>query len=298
MKEVARFIIFTILLSLVSFTLTNFRVQDQSYLYADGSMTEQDILELNQNKSFMPSYFAFLKSIVTLNFGSTLAGENVGSHILKRLEPTLHLALFSILTGSILGIFLGLLSVYIDKKWITLVLVYFSNLILSTPIFVVSIVILLVFFVKLNLLPPGGYVSYHLSYLLLPGFALGSRVFARIFFYTFTEGSKEIRSNYIVYLKARGYTLERIVFKHIFIKIFPILFVFILIDFSSLLSGAIIVEDIFFFPGIGKSLYYSIKALDTNLLRAILFYSGIVFYFFTRIARHIQKKSTGNLEVL
>jgi hypothetical protein len=124
----------------------------------------------------------------------------------------------------------------------------------------------------------------------LPGVALGSRVFARIFYFTLDEGKKEKNSDYIFFLQTRGFGQNRIVFYYIFRKIFPLILIFILIDFSSLLSGSIIVEEIFFFPGIGKSIFYAVKSLDENLLRALLFYSGIIFYILTRSAKKIQFK--------
>ncbi|MBP9889479.1 MAG: ABC transporter permease subunit, partial [Leptospiraceae bacterium] len=169
-------------------------------------------------------------------------------------------------------------------------LLFLSRLILSTPIFVVSILLFLFFFLYLGILPPGGYEAGNIMYLILPGIALGSRVFARIFYISLDEGKKEKDSDYFFFLQTRGFSRARIVFYYIFRKIFPLILIFILIDFSSLLSGSILVEEIFFFPGIGKSLYYAVKSLDENLLRALLFYSGIVFYILTRTAKKLQFK--------
>lgn len=61
-------------------------------------------------------------------------------------------------------------------------------------------------------------------------------------------------------------------------------------DFSSLLSGAMVVEEIFFYPGIGKSTYTAIKNMDENLLIALLLYSGTIFYLLNRVARYFQSK--------
>jgi peptide/nickel transport system permease protein len=286
--------LFVVLLSFVSFLLTDFRVKDQSYQYADSSISQEDIEAMQKNRGFVSSLFSYYGGLFYLDFGMTLSGENVLAHISKRLPPSLVLSLVSVCVGSALGIFLGLTCVYTDRIWFPKLVLGFAGMILSTPIFVVSVVLLLIFFVKLGLLPPGGYKHGDISYIILPAAALGSRVFARMVYYTYSEGLKEKLSEYSVLLQARGFSQLRIIYKHIFLKVFPLLFVFILIDFSSLLSGAIIVEEIFLFPGIGKSMYYAIKTMDQNLLRAILLYSGLVFYISTRTARYISAKALGN----
>ena len=76
----------------------------------------------------------------------------------------------------------------------------------------------------------------------------------------------------------------------------PLIIILIILDLSSLLSGAMIVEEIFFFPGIGKSTFTAIKNMDENLLRALLIYSGIIFYCMTRFARFLQFKLTNIYE--
>ncbi|EMF74419.1 ABC transporter, permease domain protein [Leptospira interrogans serovar Pyrogenes str. L0374] len=102
-----------------------------------------------------------------------------------------------------------------------------------------------------------------------------------------------MKSPYIKVLRARGYSKNRILWNHILLKILPLLVVLILLDFSSLLSGAMIVEEIFFFPGIGKSMYYAIQTMDAELLSALLFYSGLTFYIFSRVSIRFQESLTG-----
>ena len=65
--------------------------------------------------------------------------------------------------------------------------------------------------------------------------------------------------------------------------------VIVILDLGSLLSGAIVVEEIFFFPGIGRSLYYSIKSMDRELLSVLLVYSGVMVYVMNRIGFMYQE---------
>lgn len=289
-REVLQFLFFLFFLTIVITIITNIRAKDKSYLYADSGLEVSDIQELTSQVSSLESFYNSMRSLFFLEFGKTESGEDVTNHILKKVTPTLHLSLFAILFGSITAIFFALVCIYYQIELLEFFFLFLSKFILSTPIFVVSILLFLFFFLYLGILPPGGYEAGNLSYLVLPGIALGSRVFARIYYLTLSEGKKEQESDYIFFLLSRGFGRRRIVFYYIFRKIFPLILIFILIDFSSLLSGSILVEEIFFFPGIGKSLYYAVKSLDENLLRALLFYSGIVFYVLTRTAKILQFK--------
>jgi peptide/nickel transport system permease protein len=287
-REIAHFAIFILCLSILISIITTIRSQDKSFLYAESSLEQSDILELANKTSYVKSFVDSMHSLFFLDFGKTESGESVSSHIGKKIFPTIQLSFFAIFLGSVTSISTALACIYFDMQVLENFFLFLSRLILSTPIFVVSILLFLFFFLYLGVLPPGGYEPGNITYLILPGIALGSRVFARIFYISLDEGKKEIDSDYFFFLQTRGIGRARIVFYYIFRKILPLLLIFILIDFSSLLSGSILVEEIFFFPGIGKSLYYAVKSLDENLLRALLFYSGIVFYILTRIAKNLQ----------
>lgn len=289
-REFVHFIVFLFCLTILISIITSIRSNDKGYLYAESGMDASDIKELASKNSFFDSFKDSIKSIIFLDFKKTESGENVSSHIKKKIFPTIQLSLFAILFGSITSIFAALSCIYYEISLLESALLFLSKLILSTPIFVVSILLFLFFFLYLGVLPPGGYEAGKIEFLILPGIALGSRVFARIFYISLDQGKKEKSSDYFFFLQTRGFSKSRIVYYYIFRKIFPLVLIFILIDFSSLLSGSILVEEIFFYPGIGKSLYYAVKALDENLLRALLFYSGVVFYFLTRTAKKLQYK--------
>ncbi|MCE9500625.1 MAG: ABC transporter permease [Leptospira sp.] len=295
MKEFCKFILFFILLSFFSVFFTRVRIQDKEFLHADSGITLTDLEKLKTSGSFVSSYSDFVISLVTYREVLTASGENVRHHLLDRFLPTAYLALFSVFSGSFCGVFFSILAVYLKSEPLTAALKFLSVMILSTPVFVVSVILLLVFFLKLGILPPGGFNGWDLRYLLLPGIALGSRVFARIFLYSHSEVLLTLDSPYILFLRSRGFGEARILFKHVFLKIFPLLIILILVDLSSLLSGAIIVEEIFFFPGIGKSMYQGIKSMDENLLRFLLFYSGFIFYILIFLSKKIQTSVTGKL---
>jgi len=294
--ESIRFLSFIIILLIVTSILTSLRIKDSLYLLTDSGVKEKDISSLRKIKTTTEVFSDSIYSFFFLDFGKTLTGESVNSHILERLEPTFVLSFFAILVGSFFGILFFLLVIYFNNTYFESFFLFFSKLILSTPIFLFAILLFIIFFLELGLLPPGGYERGDISYLILPGLSLGIRTVARIFIFGTEESKAEINSPLIRILKTRGYSQHIIVFKYIFYKVLPLIIILIILDLSSLLSGAMIVEEIFFFPGIGKSTFTAIKNMDENLLRALLIYSGIIFYCMTRFARFLQFKLTNIYE--
>ncbi|EQA45614.1 ABC transporter, permease protein [Leptospira broomii serovar Hurstbridge str. 5399] len=293
LEEARRFLVFIVLLSAVSVLFSQLRSLDREFLNADSGITSEDSRSLSVQKSFIDSYLSFWKGILRFDLGPTESGDPVLSHIGSRFLPTFHLASFAIIWSVLFAIGFAFFALLLKSSWLRIFLETLSQIILSTPIFVFAVVLLVLFFFILGWLPPGGYESWNSSYVILPGLALGSRVWARLFRFSFGMAETESSSAYVTVLRARGYSPMRILFRHILLKILPVLLVLILLDFSSLLSGAIVVEEIFFFPGIGKSMYHAIRTMDAPLLSALLFYSGTVFYILTRISERVRDSLLG-----
>jgi peptide/nickel transport system permease protein len=265
------------------------RLEDKSSLYADISISEKDLESLNVKTDFQSNLHSLLRAMFFFEFGKTDSGEDVLTHILTKTSASLYIAIIATLFGSFLGIFFSLLYFFVPKIISSLFSLSFKT-ILSTPIFIISILLFLFFFYYLGILPPGGFEKKQFVYLILPSLALGSRLGSRLYFFSLNEIQKEKTADYIFFYKANGATKTYIYFNLILKKILPFLLVFILLEFCSLLSGSLIVEEIFSFPGIGKSMYYAAKVLDQSLLQSILLFTGILFYIFTRTAKLIQKK--------
>jgi len=287
-----RFFLFLFILSIVAFSLANFRSQDKDFLYADTSFS------LGQKSAeevpLWMRYGFFWKKLLWESGGKTNSGETVYEFLLPRLLPTFHLAFFSLGLGICLGIFLPLGLLPLKRK--ELFFSIFSKtaeVILSTPIFVLGVLLLVFFFFRWELLPPGGYESGNFLYVILPGIALGSRVFARLFLYCAPEFQKEWESPYAFVQRTRGASLWDMVWLGVFWKYFPLLVILVLLDLGSLLSGAMVIEELFFFPGLGRALFYAIKTMDTDLLSVLLIYSGLVFYAFQRVGDFLRKRTSG-----
>lgn len=286
-KEINRFFFFFLFLTLLSIALVRLRVVDKAFTYADSGLSISAIEELTVNTSFLEDYKNLLLTIVLLREGKTEGGENVIDHLTERLIPTLQISILAILFGVVLSILMSLNFLEYPRisSWIDT----FSKMILSTPIFIFALFVLILFFYKWEILPPGGYKAGEISYLILPSLSLGVRVYARLQLFLSTEGRVEWESPFFKLLKTRGIPMRLILYKNLFPKLLPTFLVIVILDLGSLLSGAMVVEEIFFFPGIGRSLYYSIKSMDRELLSVLLVYSGAMVYVMNRIGYIYQE---------
>lgn len=281
-KEFFRFLIFFLFLSLLSLALVRLRVVDKAYQYTDSGLSEETIKELSSKTSFSEDFFDLYAYLFLIKEGKTESGENVLSHLADRILPTLQISILAILFGIITSI---LFSMYfLDSPKLLSATDFISKFILSTPIFIFSLFLLIFFFYKWEILPPGGYKFGSISYLILPSLSLGVRVYARLQLFLSSQARIELESPLFKLLETRGIPRNTILFKNLFPKLLPTFIVLVILDLGSLLSGAMVVEEIFFFPGIGRSLFYAIKSMDQVLLSILLVYSGSIIYLMNRTA--------------
>lgn len=269
-------------LSLLSLALVRLRVVDKAYQYTDSGLSEDTIKELSSKTSFTEDFFDLYAYLFLIKEGKTESGENVLSHLADRILPTLQISILAILFGVITSI---LFSMYfLDSPKLLSATDFISKFILSTPIFIFSLFLLIFFFYKWEILPPGGFKLGSISYLILPSLSLGVRVYARLQLFLSSQARIELESPLFKLLETRGIPRNTILFKNLFPKLLPTFIVLVILDLGSLLSGAMVVEEIFFFPGIGRSLFYAIKSMDQVLLSILLVYSGSIIYLMNRTA--------------
>ncbi|NCN08673.1 MAG: ABC transporter permease subunit [Leptospira sp.] len=281
-KEFLRFLSFFILLSLLSIALVRLRAVDKAYQYTDSGLSESAIKELSSQNSYLEDLQDLYGYLFLLKEGKTESGENVLSHLGERIFPTIQISILAILFGVFTSI--GFSLYFLDSPRALKAIDFFSKLMLSTPIFIFSLFLLILFFYKWELLPPGGYEFGSFSYLILPSLSLGVRVYARLQLYLSSQAKIELETPLFKLLETRGIPRNIILFKNLFPKLLPTFIVLVILDLGSLLSGAMVVEEIFFFPGIGRSLYYAIKSMDQALLSVLLVYTGSMIYGMNRAA--------------
>lgn len=216
--------------------------------------------------------------------GSVLKGDLGNSYItrrpivddlLERFPKTLLLAGASMLLASTLGIGIGIISAMRPGSWIDRIALGLSYLGISFPVYWVGLLLILVFSVQLQLLPPSGYGG--LRHLILPALALGTRSIAFIARVTRSAMLEVLGSDYIRTARAKGLSENSVIFKHAFRNaLIPVITVLGL-DFGYYLTGSILTETIFSWPGIGRYVVNAISRRDLPAIQGSILFLSTVF---------------------
>jgi peptide/nickel transport system permease protein len=290
-EEFYSFILFFFLLSLVVHSFIYLQERDQ---WAQLSIESKSLSESKfMQKTFWESYQIKLKDFLFSGGGDSILGGRSWEIILQKMGPTIILALSSSIFFSIFALFIPIYLLGIKADFTISIIEAICQFILSTPIFVVGILLVIVFFYQFQILPPGGFDGWNPLYWIMPSLALGSRIFSRLFHYVLSEAKSFIKTPLFDFYKQRGYSNDLIFNKYLRSQVFPSFFIMAILDFSALISGAMVVEDIFFYPGLGKLLLFSIRSYDFAVVQTILIVSGIQVYIIMRISTQLQKRWIG-----
>ena len=232
--------------------------------------------ELNLDKTITQQYFLYISKILRLDFGySYMSGEEIYKVISQKIFFTIILAFFSMMFAVIVGVFLGIISGLNYKNKIDRLIVFLSIVGISSPVFSVALIFIFVFSIQLKVLPPSGYGS--VQHFILPCVVLGIRslsLFVRITRDSFVE---IINEDYIRTAKSKGLKNNVIIYKHVLKNLLIPIVTIVGIDFSSYLTGAVLTESIFGWPGIGRYLVDSILQRDFPAIQATVLFMSLVF---------------------
>lgn len=242
--------------------------------------------ELGLNDSIGEQYLEYLKGIMKGDFGkSYYYNEPVLKLIIERFPNTLLLSFASIIIALLVGIPIGIISAIRQYSIFDYVAMVLALIGVSMPIFWLGLMMVLVFSVNLAWLPSIGMGSMSkglwdvISHLILPSVCLSTipaATFARI---TRSSMLEIIKQDYIKALRAKGLKERIVVYKHAFKNALPPILTVLGLQMSSLLSGAILTETIFSWPGMGKLIVDAIGNRDYALIQSAVLFIAIIYVF-------------------
>jgi ABC-type dipeptide/oligopeptide/nickel transport system permease component len=195
--------------------------------------------------------------------------------LLQRFPATLRLAGAAMLFAATVGISIGVYGAWRPGSWADRVAALGAYLGVSFPVYWVGLILILVFAVNLRWLPPSG--SGGLLYLILPAFTLGMRSVAFLSRMTRAAMQEVLRSDFIRTARAKGLAESRVVLSHGFRNaLLPVLTV-IGLDFGSYLTGSILTETIFSWPGVGRYVLTAIDKRDLPAIQGSILFLSVVF---------------------
>lgn len=231
----------------------------------------------------LSKYWKFICSFSKEGLGrSSVTERKVVDEIMDALPYSLRLALFSTLLSLLISLPLGLFCVFKGESIIDNFIFISSILFSSLPAISLGPLLVVVFSICLGFLPVSG--SENFKSLLLPSLTLSIPFSAYLVRMLRKSLKEELKKGYIFSLRARGVSDGRIIISHVLRNsIFPILTV-VNLRLGSLITGAILTETLFSWPGVGRLLVRSISGRDYNLAFGIIILSSLTYILLNLIA--------------
>lgn len=242
--------------------------------------------EMGLNEPFIVQYGAWLGNIVQGDLGTSVTLRvAVVDYLFPKLINTLILTAGALVICVIFGILIGLIAALRKYTWVDTVFMFFAQFGANTPPFWLGIVLMWIFSVQLGILPSSGMYDLRgeqnlanlLSHLILPAFATATVSIAVIARLTRSTMIDVLNADYIKTFRANGISERKIIFKHGFRNILPSLINMTGMQIGYLLGGALFVEVVFNWPGIGSQLYTSITSHDVPMVQAGVLFIAISF---------------------
>lgn len=223
-------------------------------------------------------YVRFLKDLVKGDLGiSYRNNEKVVDALLTRFKATLKLAFWAMVLASVLGILAGIVSAVKQYSIFDYSAMFIAISGISAPVFWVGLLLLLIFAYTLHLIPGVGYVPGDWRYYVLPVITLGVRPAALIARLTRSCMLEVLTQDYIRTARAKGLHERIVVMRHALKNALIPVVTIVGTQVAELLSGAVLTETIFAWPGVGRLAVEALIARDFPMIRGTIIFMAIIF---------------------
>ncbi len=248
-------------------------------MLGDGA-SEQDIADLRASlgldKPLPEQYGTFLKQALTGDLGRSFrTGQPVTAMIVERLPATAELAVAAMIVAVLIALPLGVIAAVWRGTAVDFGAMTFALAGVSIPNFWLGPLLAIVFAVELGWLPVSGRGT--LAHLVLPAFSLGLALAAILARMTRASLLDELRELYVRAARARGVSRAGAIVSHALRNSLVPLLTIIALQFGAVLTGAVITETIFAWPGIGRLLIQSIGFRDYPMVQGCILLIAVTY---------------------
>jgi ABC-type dipeptide/oligopeptide/nickel transport system permease component len=225
----------------------------------------------------LPTQFAhYVGGVLKGDLGTSyITRRPILRDLLERFPATLRLAGAAMFFAAVVGISIGIYGAWRPGGWADRITALGAYLGVSFPVYWVGLLLILVFAVMLRWLPPSGYGG--LVYLILPALTLGMRSVAFLSRMTRAAMQEVLQSDFIRTARAKGLVERRVVLGHgLRNALLPVITVLGL-DFGAYLTGSILTETIFSWPGVGRYVLTAIDKRDLPAIQGSILFLSLVF---------------------
>ncbi|MEC1375881.1 ABC transporter permease [Heyndrickxia oleronia] len=243
----------------------------------DASEADREALRtaLGLNQPFLYQYFHFIGDLIQGNFGTSFRyHQEALPLVLERLPATFELAAASMLIAIIIAIPLGIFSAQKRNSFVDLFITGGSVLGKAMPSFWLGIMLILMLAVNNQIFPVSGRGTW--AHLILPAITLGTGVAAEMTRLVRSSMLDILNQDYIRTAKSKGVSDTLVVYKHAFRNsLIPVVTITSL-QVTHLVSGALITETVFSWPGLGQLLVQAVNGRDMAVVQAAVFVIAIL----------------------
>ncbi len=244
----------------------------------DASQSDIDAIrvKLGTDRPILVQYTTWIWNVIRFDFGrSMISGQPVILLILERFPLTFSLALLGIVISIVIAIPLGVVSAV--KRWSIWDYggMIFSQIGMALPSFWLGILLLLLFSVKFKIFPLFG--SGTVMHLILPAISLGIARAAVLLRLTRASMAEELSKEYVIAARSKGLTERRVNYKHALKNALLPVITIGGIQFGYMLGGAIIIEQVFSLPGLGRLFLFGVYQRDFPLIQGGVVFVAFVF---------------------
>ena len=265
--------------------------------YATPENVERLNRQLGLDKPLWQQYFIWLGNMLQGDFGrSYTLNRPVIDEVLERFSATLILAGTSLLLCSVFGLIAGVVSAVRQYSWVDKTVTFVVLVGISVPSFWLGLLLILVFAVNLKWFPASGMYAIYgggdlpdlLKHLFMPAITLAvvaTGVIARL---TRTAMLEVLRQDFIRTARAKGVTENKVIYKHAFKAALVTVIPVIGIQAGFVLGGAVYIETVFQWPGIGSMLVKAISTRDLLLVQGGVLVVAAAYVLFNLAADVVQ----------
>ena len=288
LKRIAATIPVLLIVAVLVFLLLRLTPGDPAAIIAGDAASPENVAKIREN-------LGLSKPMITqfgIWFGNLLVGDlgesyffkvKVADLIMQRIEPTLALSFCTIMIAVLVAVPLGVLAAWKQGGWLDRLLMGFSVMGFSIPVFVLAYILIWIVSIKLGWLPVQGYERFSggfwpfLRHLILPSVTLSVIYIALIARVTRASVQDVLSEDYIRTARAKGLPENRVLISHALANAAVPIITVIGIGIALLIGGVVVTESVYGIPGLGRLTVDAVLARDFPTIQGVILFFSFVY---------------------
>ncbi len=268
-------------ISIFTFLIIHLTPGDPVQLFAgdkplSAQQEEQIRHQYGLDRPLYEQYTSYIGGVLHGDFGAGLHSKRpVIDSISEAIGPTLQLALAGVVVAVVFGLFLGIFAALFHNTWLDSLAMVIALLGVSVPVFYLGLLLLLFLSFRIHIFPATGAEGF--ENLILPGFVVGFSSAAYIARLVRSSMLETMRQDYVVTARAKGLSERVVIVGHALRNALIPTITFMGLQFAGLLGGAIVTEQVFSRPGLGRVAITAINNRDFPVIQGVVLVAAVTY---------------------